>query len=74
MTSKHDTLPQYFIYKGEKFKTTYMANYFDPLNIWSEVTHLETGLSIVYLHELDNPRDGAEEIYQFLENQKREEQ
>ena len=72
--NEKDLIPQHFIYKGEMFKTTHMAEYFDPLNIWSKVTHLRTGLSTVYLHELDDPRDWAEEIYQFLENQKREEQ
>lgn len=70
--SKHDTFPQYFIYKGETFETTNTANNFDPLNRWFKVTHLKTGLSIVYLNELDNPRDWAEEIYQFLESQKKE--
>ena len=72
--SKHDTFPQYFTYKGEKFKTTKRAKYFDPLNIWFRVTHLKTGRSIIYSHELDDPRDWAEEIYQVLESQKREEQ
>ena len=72
--SKQDTFPQYFTHKGEKFKVTHLSKYFDPLNIWSKVTHLKTGRSIVYLHELDDPRDWAEEIYQFLESQKREEQ
>lgn len=69
---KHDTFPQYFMYKGEKFETTNTLNYIDPLNRWFKVKHLASGICLVYLNELDNPRNYAEEIYQFLESQKKE--
>lgn len=67
----YDTTTQYIIYKGEKFELTNTADYADPLNRWYKVKHVDSGVCRVYTSFLDNPINYAEEIYQFLESQKR---
>lgn len=67
----YETTPQYVTYKDEKFELTNTDDYADPVNRWYKVKHVDSGVCIVYNNDLDNPRDYAEEILQFLESQKR---